>query len=244
MKLVKGKLILQDYHFERLFNGMELLQFKRPVHFTKSFLVDKINMLSKKNAHSNIIRVRLNVFRSNGGLYDPKDHLPNYTIETWQLADEQKLNSNGLVTGVFKDIKKSCDVFSNIKSNNFLPYTMAALYAKKNKLNDAFLFNTNNRICDSTLANIFIIKDEIIYTPPLTEGCIAGVVRRWLLENLPPSEFIIKEKTLSTEELLNADEIFITNSIRDINWVKQFHTKQFNNSAVKKIYSFLIKSMY
>ena len=89
-----------------------------------------------------VARIRLMVFRGNGGIFDPENLLPNYIIETWPLANEARLNENGLVLDIFPDAKKSCDIFSNFKSNNYLPYIMAGLYAKKNKLNDCIVLNS------------------------------------------------------------------------------------------------------
>ena len=244
IKLINGHLILGDHHFERLFSGMRILQFDHPAHFTAAYLTEKINTLSKNNEHMGAARIRLTVFRGNGGLYDPENHLPNYIIETWQISNEVKLNTNGLVVGVYPYAKKSCDIFSNIKTNNALPYAMAALYSKKNKLNDAFVLNNNNRICDTTIANIFIIKDGIVYTPPLSEGCIAGITRKWLLENLPKADFQVIEKVLTVEEVKNADELFTTNSIKDINWVRHFQDKEYSNQITEKIHGYFIKSVY
>ena len=129
-----------------------------------------------------VARIRLMIFRGNGGIFDPEDLNPNFIIESWPLTNSSGLNENGLTVDIFPGAKKSCDSFSNIKSNNYLPYVMAGLFAKKNKLNDCILLNSFDRVCDSAIANVFIIKKNKIYTPPLTEGCVAGVMRRWMLE--------------------------------------------------------------
>ncbi len=103
--------------------------------------------------------------------------------------------------------KKSCDSLANLKSNNYLPYLMAALYAKKIRVNDCILLNNFDRICDTTIANIFIMKEGIIYTPPLSEGCVAGVMRKFVINKLG-SRFKILEKQISIEDLKKADEVF------------------------------------
>jgi len=82
---------------------------------------------------------------------------------------------------------------------------MAAFHAKQLKVNDCILLNDHNMICDTTIANIFIIKDDIIYTPPLSEGCVAGVIRRFLIEKFQ-SDFKMIEKPLSIEDLQNFDD--------------------------------------
>ena len=238
IKTINGKMQLRDYHFERLFAGMDLLQFEIPRYFTVKYLEDKIAELCKKNQHNNFARVRLMIFRGDGGLYDA-DNFPNYIIQTWSIEQANELNSNGLIIDVYQDTKKHCDKFANIKSNNFLPYIMAALHAKQLKVNDCIVLNNFDRIADTTIANIFIIKDKIIYTPPLTEGCVAGVVRRLIIEKFS-SEFKIIEKQLSIEELQNGDEVFLTNSIKGIRWVKQFRNTIYSNCVIKLIHDFLI----
>ncbi len=243
LKIYKGILQLGDYHFERLFSGMEMLQFEIQKYFTAAYLENKIAELCKKNQHDLFIRVRLMIFRGNGGLYDPENNFPNYIIQTWSIDGFSGLNSNGLIIDVYPDAKKSCDKFSHLKSNNFLPYIMAALHAKTIKANDCILLNNYDRVCDTTIANIFIIKDEVIYTPALSEGCVAGVMRRFVIEKLT-SDFKIIEKPLSIEELQNADEVFLTNSIKGIRWVKQFRDSQYNNIRVKKIHELFIKTIY
>lgn len=244
MKVVDGKIILSDYHFERLFTGLQLLQFELPKHFTREYLINKIHELCIKNSHTKAVRIRLTIVRGDGGLYDIENNSPNWIIESWDIKNEKELNTNGLIIDVYPEIKKSCDNFSNVKSNNFLPYVMAALYAKRNKLNDAVLLNTNNRICDSTIANVFIIKDREVFTPPLSEGWIAGVTRRWLLSCLVDTAFSVTEKEITVEDLEQADELFITNSIFDMKWVQRFRDKVFTNSLTKQIHGYFIKSVY
>ena len=237
IKTINGKMQLRDYHFERLFAGMDLLQFEIPKYFTVKYLEDKIAELCKKNQHNNFARVRLMIFRGDGGLYDA-DNFPNYIIQTWSIEQANELNSNGLIIDVYHDTKKHCDKFANVKSNNFLPYIMAALHAKQLKVNDCIVLNNFDRIADTTIANIFIIKDNIIYTPPLTEGCVSGVARRLIIEKFS-SKFKIIEKQLSIEELQNGDEVFLTNSIKGIRWVKQFRNTMYSNCLIKLIHDFL-----
>ncbi|MBK9485587.1 MAG: aminotransferase class IV [Chitinophagaceae bacterium] len=238
IKSINGQLEFIDEHFARLWKGMQVLQFAIPKQFTPDILEQEIQSLLKKNGHDKMARVRLTVFRGDGGLYDTTDHKPNYLLQSWALPDETgNWNSNGLVLGVYTDIKKSCDILSNLKHNNFLPYVMAALYAKKEKWNDAVLLNTEGRLCDTTIANIFLIKDEVIYTPALAEGCIAGVMRRNLVEKLTAGGYKLVEDKLSVDELLYADEVFLTNSIYNMRWVQSVGDKKYSNAQTQKIYA-------
>jgi branched-chain amino acid aminotransferase len=238
IKSINGHLEFLDEHFARLWKGMQVLQFTIPKQFTPDYLEQEIQNLLKKNGHEKIARVRLTVFRGDGGLYDATDHKPNYLIQSWALPDETgSWNSNGLVAGIYTDVKKSCDILSNLKHNNFLPYAMGALFAKKEKWNDAILLNTDDRLCDTTIANIFLIKDEVVYTPALTEGCIAGVMRRNLIEKLTAANYKLVEGKLSVDELQDADEVFLTNSIYNMRWVQSVGDKKYSNVQTQKIYA-------
>ena len=236
MKVSKGKLLFADYHFERLFNSLELLQFTVPSFLTPEYLLANILNLTQKNRHEKLARIRLTIYRGEGGLYDPQNHVPNFTIQTWELNPTNNLlNENGLVIDIFEKSRKVCDNYSAIKSNNYLGYAMAALWTKEQHLNDAILLNPYNRVADATIANVFIIKDGIVKTPGLSEGGINGIMRRYLLNQLPEIAVPVEESMLTMDDLLEADELFLTNSIYGIRWVKQLRDKMYGNSITALI---------
>ncbi|MGZ5134807.1 MAG: aminotransferase class IV [Flavitalea sp.] len=240
MKMVDSDIRLAGFHFERLFGALNLLQFSVPSHFTADYLREKIIQLCSKNNLGKAVRIRLNVFRRNGGLYDLIDHSPEFVIEAWELPDNYlRLNENGLIVDVFDGARKSPDRFSNIKSNNYLPYTMGAFFAKQQKLNDCLILNTHERACDATIANIFWVKNQTIFTPPLSEGCIAGVMRRHLLEFLPAKGYQVQEQILNREDLYDADELFLTNATSEIRWVKEFREKRYQKNLSPDVYQLL-----
>lgn len=242
IKVIHASILLEQYHFERLFSGVSLLQFEIPKLVTAGKLTGEILNLCKKNECEQRARVRLSVFRGNGGLYE-EDRGLQYIIECWPLQESaNKLNDNGLVIDVYRDIKKNCDDFSNLKSANFLPYNMAALYARKNKLNDCLVLNVNGRIADSTIANVFIIKDGVFITPALTEGCVNGVMRRFLIEKLQSMDCELREEALTISTLEGADEVFLTNAINGIRWVKQFGGQCYTNRKTVEIFNGVFKT--
>jgi len=238
IKTMNSRLEFIDEHFARLWKGLQVLQFNIPKHFTPDLLQQEIENLLQKNEHGKMARVRLTVFRGDGGLYDAIDNKPNYIIQSRVLPPETgSWNSNGLVLGIYADAKKSCDILSNLKHNNFLPYAMGALHAKNEKWNDAILLNTYGRLCDTTFANIFLIKDEAVYTPALAEGCIAGVMRRNIIQKCIAANYQLVEGELSIDNLLDADEVFLTNSIYNLRWVQSIGDKKYTNIQTQKIYT-------
>ena len=244
LKCSQGRLVLADEHFVRLWKGMQVLQFDIPKHFTPGALEEMINKLCRKNGHEGVSRVRITVCRGDGGLYDAVNHIPHYMIQSWALpSNNGEWNSNGLLLGIYDHVKKSSDILSNLKHNNFLPYVMAALHAKKQQWNDALLLNTEGRVCDSSIANVFIVKDEIVYTPPLSEACVAGVIRKYLLQQGDAHGFRVEEKAITVEELLIADEVFLTNSIYNMRWVQRIGDAVYGNTFTRNIYDEMVPTI-
>ena len=244
IKSKKNNLLFADEHFKRLLHGLEVLQFKIPLHFTIDKLEQQVYNLLKKNGHQHMARVRFTVFRGDGGLNDAINPVPNYLIQSWALPDDAgQWNSNGLVLGIYTGVKKSCDILSNLKHNNFLPYVMAAMHAKKQKWNDAVMLNTGGRICDTTIANIFFVKNEIVYTSSLGEGCIAGIMRQHIIQQLTLNNIQVKESKITLDDMMEADEVFLSNSIYNIRWVKVIGDKKYKNMFTQKIYSMLLPTI-
>ncbi|MEP7164255.1 MAG: aminotransferase class IV [Ferruginibacter sp.] len=242
MKYRNKELILADEHFARLWKGMQLLKFDIPKLLTADNLQEQIIQLMKKNKHADA-RVRLCLIRGNGGVYDVKNHSPIYLIQSWPLlTDNTILNQNGLQLCIFSGAKKMTDSFCNIKHNNYLPYFMGALFAKEQQCNDAIILNNYERICDSTIANVFVIKDEAIYTPSLNEGCVAGTMRKFIIQNIDSSGYSVIETEITKEMLLDADEVFLSNSIYNIRWVAAIETKKYSNIITRKIFEALSKT--
>ena len=238
MRMQQGKIINIDFHFERLFAGMKVLQIEIPGYFSKSYFLDTVNQLLSKNSIFKNARIRLMFFRGNEGIFEIENNATNFIIETFPLHKKIELNEEGLVVDVFPDVAKSCDRLSNLKSNNYLPSVMAARFAKKNSLDDAIILNAFGRVCETAIANIFIIKDQKVITPPLTEGCVAGTMRRWMLEKLILNNYVVQEKEISIEDVLSADEFFLTNAIQPMRWAKKFRDKTYGNERVKEVFQY------
>lgn len=235
IKYKNGNLILKEEHFARLWKGMQMLQFDIPKLLSPEKLENEITKLIHKNKLE-AARVRLTIIRGDGGIYDAKNHTANYIIEAIKLPEDNgPLNTNGLQLCLYEEAKKSIDAFSNLKTNNYLPYFMGALYAKANKCNDALIVNCNGNICDSTIANVFYIKEKIVYTPALTQGCVAGVMRKYLIEKIRTLGFTVNESIVTKEDLIAADEIFLSNSIYNIRWVAGIEDKKFTNQIIWEI---------
>jgi branched-chain amino acid aminotransferase len=212
--VVNGDIRLGHWHFERLFNGLQLLQFNLPSGLTAAALSAHISTLCEKNAHP-AARARLTVFRGNGLLTDTAT-APDCIIQSQFLPSHYSLlttHDSPLTAGIYPLARKSPDAFSHLKSNNYLASSMAARYAREQRWDDALLLNARGNVCESSVANIFILRGRRLYTPPLSEGCIAGVMRRFLLHTLPQVGYGIEEAPLLPTDIYTADEVWLTNAL-------------------------------
>lgn len=101
-----------------------------------------------------------------------------------------------------------------IKSTNRQLYKEVENEAMKKGLHDMIILNEYGRVCESTISNVFILKNGIYYTPPLTEGCVAGVFRSTFIQKAMIKKFEIIEKPLTINDLKSADQVFLTNAVR------------------------------
>ncbi len=234
IRAVGERIPLWDLHMARLFRGISLLGLD--LQNDADSLKKQVFSTLAKNGISGLARVRLTVFGGNGGLFESNGKQGGYVIECWPLEPSQiAFNENGLVLGWYKGGMKSCDGLSAIKSNSHLLYLMAARFAKNQKWNDALVLNTFERVCESAIANIFWIRNGQVFTPPLSEGCVAGVLRRYLIDRLKGADLEVTETTASPSEIMEADELFLTNAIFGLRWVKQLEEKSYSKSISRDI---------
>jgi branched-chain amino acid aminotransferase len=239
MKWANGQIVFFDQHVERLFAAANALQITIPKLFTAPIILIHIKKLVEKNS-LDTARVRLTIFNGNGGLFDPNDDTFNVLIETYTLSQtEYKLNENGLDLCIYDEIYKPINFLSAYKTGNHLLYVFAAQYAKSQKCNEAIICNQNQQICETTISNLYILKDNQIITPPVTDGCINGVLRNKLLE-LNPN---IQEQNITKEMVLAADAVFISNTIKGIQWVKKVEHISYSFDKVATVANKLISSI-
>ena len=230
---MQGRVNFVELHAERLLNGMKTLQFEGAAEMDMWFLRDRIGELAASNKTKNA-RVRLTVYRNAAGLYAPISNKMGYSIELLPLDDHRyTLNERGLIMDTYHDIAKPVNILSNLKTCNALIYVMAGLHKTRHLLDEVFLLNQNGFLCESLSANVFVMYKGHLYTPALTEGCIGGVMRQVVIALAKQNDIPITEAQISPGILDEAEEVFLTNSSRGIQWVMGYAGKRYFNETSK-----------
>lgn len=242
MLVQDGAIRLEALHWDQLKAGLAALHISASPHFLIG-LAEALHKTINRNGVQALGRARLQVWPSSGGFSDSDAFNAEYCIETFTLSKEtQRLNENGLIIGIAEGVIKSADAFSHIKTCSALPYALAARQAKDKYWNDALLLNQHGNIADSTIANFFLVVENTIFTPPLSEGCVAGVMRRHLMEVLPSWEYSIMEQPLHLHMIEDAKAAFLTNAIRGIRWVKELNGHHFTQEIPQALHEKLLRS--
>lgn len=233
IKATKTNIIFWEDHYFRLMASMRMLRMKIPMKFTLEYLESEILKTIATQDDASFYRVRLSVFRKDGGFYTPTTHEIDYLIEVSELNYQTK---NNYSIDVFKDFYNYSGLLSTVKTTNRLLNTLASIYAKENELDNCVLINENKGVVEVANGNIFILMGNILKTPALTEGCIKGIIRKKVIEIIQKNpDYTIEETTISPFEIQKADEVFVTNAIIGIQPVTQFKKKTFETTFSKKI---------
>jgi len=234
MRMIDNKLQFADLHADRLVAGMKVLKIDGHALMDDYFLRQKTADLVKKNRWNGNVRFRLSVYRQGAGVYTPEINKAGYILEGISLKNNQyELNSKGLIIDVFDEIAKPINKLSNFKTSNALLYVMAGIFKSQNRLDEAMILNQNGFLCESISANVFVVYNNQIYTPALTEGCIGGVMRSAIMQLCKMNDIALIEAQINPEILKEAEEVFITNATQGIQWVMGYGRKRYFNEVSK-----------
>ncbi|MGA9647993.1 MULTISPECIES: aminotransferase class IV [Pedobacter] len=240
MRFMNGKLQFADLHADRLAAGMKALKMDGFALMDDYFLRQKAAELAKRNKWNGNARLRLSIYREGSGVYTPEVNKVGYVLEGISLKSNQyELNAKGLIIDVFDEMTKSVNKISNFKTSNALLYVMAGIFKSQNRLDEAMILNQNGFLCESISANVFVVYNNQIYTPALTEGCVSGVMRTAIMQLAKMNDMELIEAQINPEILKEAEEVFITNATQGIQWVMGYGRKRYFNEVSK----FLIEKL-
>ncbi len=234
-----GHILFFDDHFERINKAFSML--KMVPNETPGSLLNSIASIIEMNKIEGDARVRITFYRISDGSYIPGKEKTGLYIQTSALKVKGfEFNSKGLTSGIYKEQLKTSSSVSTIKSLSSLVSVMAGIYARENKLDDVLLMNNAGNVIESFNSNLFIVKDNIIYTPPVTDGCLDGVMRKQVINAAVKNNFDVTEKSLSESDIEDADELFLTNTIQGIRWIGKIGNVNFQNEMTKLIFNQLL----
>ncbi len=232
IKVAYGKPVNIEAHYNRLTKGATTLKIELPYNMTISCFSQQITELLKINDHLPAARVRFTLYRADGGLYQPTTNKGMYVIESSPLQNNNFiLNSKGLTIDTYEHIKKMPSLISELKSCNALNYVMAKMFATQKNLDDCLILNDQKNIVEATSSNIFVVKKNNISTPPLEEGCVDGTMRKLIIKTIKKTNLLFNEHPINSDDLIDGDEVFLSNAISGIKWVLNYKQKHFSNKT-------------
>ncbi|MCA0350208.1 MAG: aminotransferase class IV [Bacteroidetes bacterium] len=237
MKIVDGKILFFEDHYFRLMASMRIVRMEIPMNFTLEFIENQILDLVSQLAILEAARVRFTVFRNDGGFYSPVTNAVSYIIQA--NAIESKYYSfvnQKFEVDLYKDNLISKQILSTLKSTSKIVQVTASVFAKENELDSCIMLNDSKNVVETISGNIFMLMDTVLITPPISEGCLNGIMRKQILglaKFFPEIEF--KEAIISPFDLQKADELFLTNVIMGIQPISKYRKKEFQNIFTKKL---------
>ena len=238
--IFNDKILFWEDHYFRLMSSMRIIRLDIPDKYTPEFFKENIIKIHNNISQTGNSRIRINIYRSSDGKYKPEKNTPSFIISCESINyNTYKLNKGHYEVDLYKDYYLDNQLISSIKSNNKIINVVASIYASENGFDNCILLNKDKLVSEFINSNLFIIKDEKIYTPTLKSGCLNGVVRKNLFKILPSSSFELCEQDLSTFDITQSDEIFGTNIAQGIFSVTKFRKKDYDCSKTKKIITML-----
>ncbi|PKP14575.1 MAG: aminotransferase class IV [Bacteroidetes bacterium HGW-Bacteroidetes-23] len=229
LKVVNGKVLFMEDHYFRLMASMRIIRMQIPMNFTLENIEQLILELASKNSCSDSCRVRFTVFRNNGGFYLPTDRNVSFLITSSRLDNKAyTLKEESYEVELYKDFYITKQLLSTIKSTNRLINTVGSIFADENGYQNCLLLNEEKNVVEALNGNLFMIAGNRLITPPLSEGCLNGIMRKQVLALAKKVEGLeVSEEQISPFDLQKADELFITNMIQGIQPITKYRKKEF-----------------
>lgn len=230
LKVVNRKVLFMEDHYFRLMASMRIIRMQTPMNFTLENLEKQILDLAESNSSSDSCRVRFTVYRNNGGFYLPTDRNVSFLISTTKLESKPYIvKEEPYEVELFKDFYVTKQLLSTIKSTNKLINTVGSIFADENGYQNCLLLNEEKNVVEALNGNLFMITGNRLITPPLSEGCLNGIMRKQVLAIAKKIERLeVSEEPISPFDLQKADELFITNMIQGIQPITKYRKKEFS----------------
>lgn len=235
IRISNGTIPLAKVHWQRMLRTCAFLRIQIPISFSEKSFTQFALALAEKNGFKNA-RIRFQGYRMGEGRYTPESNVLGWSMVCEQLEDETyQLNKKGLHVEVCTTHRINPAPQSSFKSSNSLPYILGGMFVSDNKLDDCFLLDSEGFIAESTGSNVFLLKGNELVTPDLSHGGVSGVMRSVVLHEAAHLGLKTSQELVSLEDVLEADECFLTNAICGIQWVGAVSKKRFYKRCAEKL---------
>ena len=237
MKIVNYKILFFEDHYFRLMASMRILRMEIPMNFTMEYLENEILNLARINNFQSAARVRFTVFRNDGGYYLPNSNEISFLINIKPLENQlYKIENSNYEVELFKDFYITKHLLSTLKTTNKILNITASIFAKENDYDNCLILNDSKNIVEAINGNIFMVIGNKLTTPPISEGCLNGIMRKQILNLAKKVDFLeVEEAIISPFDLQKADELFITNVISGIQPISKYRKKYFTNKLANEL---------
>lgn len=239
IKSLDGKILFLEDHYFRLMASMRILRMEIPMNFTLEFLEEEIQKTIKaQNKVASSFRIRVTCFRTGAGKYHPQTREIEYLIAVEPLDSPLYAFEKDAKYEIelYKDFHVSKHLLSTIKTTNRLINITASIFAEENDYQNVLLINDEKNVVEAIQGNVYVISGNQICTPPISDGCINGILRKKLkalVEKWDGYEWV--ERSISPFELQKADEIWISNVIMGIQPVTQYRKKSYSSALAQQL---------
>ena len=237
LKIIDNKILFLEDHYFRLMASMRVVRMEIPMNFTMEYLEEQILSLANTNGCSASARARITVYRNEGGYYLPKQRSVSFLINCTAL--ENTVYSNDIKpyeVDLYKDFYVTKQLLSSIKTTNKMINITGSIFADENGLDNCLMLNDDKNVIEALQGNLFMVFEGKLITPPLSEGCLNGVMRKQILGLASKMEGLeVVEEPISPFNLQKADELFITNVIKGIQSITKYRKKEFGNTVADEL---------
>lgn len=238
VKIVQQKVLYLEDHYFRLMASMRILRMRIPMDFSMEYFEQQlVNAIPVDEKHS-AYRVRMTVFRNPGGRYLPTDATVSFVVQAELLSsDLYVFNEEPYEIELYKDFYiPSGNLLSTLKTTSKLPSVLGSIWADENGYQNALLLNQDKNIVEALNGNVFMLMENKLITPSLSEGCLNGIMRKQVISIMNKNQDMeVVESTISPFDLQKADEIFITNMITGVRSVTKYRKKEYSNNSAKRL---------
>jgi branched-chain amino acid aminotransferase len=237
VKIIDGKILFLEDHYFRLMASMRVVRMEIPMNFTMEYMEEQMISVAKANGFIDSSRVRITVFRNDGGYYLPQTNEVSFLIHVNPVASKLYGFENAIYeVDLFKDFYITKQLLSSIKTTNRMLNITASVFANENGLDNCLLLNDTKNVVEAIQGNIFMVVGTKLITPPVSEGCLNGVMRKQVLNLAKKIKSLeVVEEIISPFDLQKADELFITNVIKGIQPITKYRKKEFQDTIASEL---------